>query len=143
MDVGRVIPDENKSLVDGAIHPWQRYGPRLVREALEELAERLGFSLEVPFAQLPRRARQALLQGDATFPGVLSDLRRAAEAFLRLDASSTDEVPRPRTEAKPSTTSGPTSWRRPVRNAVAPACVRRAWPCAWASAPSPISSGFP
>ncbi len=95
VDVGRVIPDENKSLVDGAIHPWQRYGPRLVREALEELAQRLGFSLEAPFAQLPRRARQALLQGDATFPGVLSDLRRKAETFLRLDASSPDEVPTP------------------------------------------------
>ena len=92
VDVGRVIPDENKSLVDGAIHPWQRYGPRLVREALEELAERLGFSLEVPFAQLPRRARQALLQGDGTFPGVLSDLRRRSEAFLRLEASATDEA---------------------------------------------------
>ncbi|HEU0094306.1 MAG TPA: excinuclease ABC subunit UvrA, partial [Vicinamibacteria bacterium] len=95
VDVGRVIPDENKSLVDGAIHPWQRYGPRLVREALEELAQRLGFSLEVPFAQLPRRARQALLQGDGTFPGVLSDLRRRSEAFLRLEASATDEVAAP------------------------------------------------
>jgi excinuclease ABC subunit A len=95
VDAGRVIPDENKSLVDGAIHPWQRYGPRLVREALDELAQRLGFSLEVPFAQLPRRARQALLQGDGTFPGVLSDLRRKAENFLRLDASPTDEAAAP------------------------------------------------
>jgi excinuclease ABC subunit A len=95
VDAGRVIPDENKSLVDGAIHPWQRYGPRLVREALDELAQRLGFSLEVPFAQLPRRARQALLQGDGTFPGVLSDLRRKAENFLRLDASPTEEAAAP------------------------------------------------
>ncbi|HEY8150702.1 MAG TPA: excinuclease ABC subunit UvrA, partial [Vicinamibacteria bacterium] len=95
VDVGRVIPDENKSLVDGAIHPWQRYGPRLVREALEELAQRLGFSLEVPFAQLPRRARQALLQGDGTFPGVLSDLRRRSETFLRLEASAADEAATP------------------------------------------------
>src|SRR5262249_32873672 len=73
---------------DGAIHPWQRHGPRLVREALEELAQRLGFSLETPFAQLPRRAKQVLLQGDSSFPGVLTDLRRRAEAFLRLDATS-------------------------------------------------------
>ncbi|HEV7499249.1 MAG TPA: excinuclease ABC subunit UvrA, partial [Vicinamibacteria bacterium] len=91
VDAGRVIPDENKSLVDGAIHPWQRYGPRLVREALDELAQRLGFSLEVPFAQLPRRARQALLQGDGSFPGVLTDLRRRAESFLRIDASASEE----------------------------------------------------
>ena len=64
VDAGRVVPDENKSLVDGAIHPWQRYGPRLVHEALDDLAQRLGFSLEAPFAQLSRRARQVLLQGD-------------------------------------------------------------------------------
>jgi excinuclease ABC subunit A len=93
VDVGRVVPDENKSLVDGAIHPWQRYGPRLVHEALDELAQRLHFSLETPFAQLPRRARQTLLQGDATFPGVLTDLRRRAEAFLRLEASPAEEAP--------------------------------------------------
>ncbi|HUG52853.1 MAG TPA: excinuclease ABC subunit UvrA [Vicinamibacteria bacterium] len=92
VDVGRVVPDGNKSLLDGAIHPWQRHGPRLVREALDELAQRQGFSLEVPFSQLPRRARQTLLQGDASFPGVLTDLRRRADTFLRLDASAGDEA---------------------------------------------------
>jgi excinuclease ABC subunit A len=91
VDVGRVIPDENKSLLDGAIHPWQRHGPRLVRDALDDLAVRLGFSLETPFAQLGRRARQVILQGDAQFPGVLTDLRRRAEAFLRLDPALADE----------------------------------------------------
>jgi excinuclease ABC subunit A len=95
VDVGRVVPDENKSLLDGAIHPWQRHGPRLVREALEELAQRLGFSLEKPFSELPRRARQVLLQGDHGFPGVLPDLRRRADAFLRLEAAAGEDAAAP------------------------------------------------
>src|SRR5688572_6356182 len=33
VDVARVVPDEKRSILDGAIHPWQRHAPRLVREA--------------------------------------------------------------------------------------------------------------
>ena len=36
VDAARVIPDESKSLLDGAIRPWHRHGPRLLREALVE-----------------------------------------------------------------------------------------------------------
>jgi excinuclease ABC subunit A len=84
VDPARVVPDPQRSLLDGAIHPWQRHGPRLLREALEEVAERHGFSLEVPFAALPRKARHVLLEGDARgFAGIIPSLRSKVASLLR------------------------------------------------------------
>ena len=40
LDAAKIIPDESVSLLDGAIHPWQRHGPRLLREALDDVAQR-------------------------------------------------------------------------------------------------------
>ncbi len=83
VDPRRVVPDESRSLLEGAIHPWQRHGSRLVREALEELADSLGFSLDTPFRDLPREARRALLEGEGAFPGVLEHVRRRVETLLK------------------------------------------------------------
>ena len=86
VDPARVVPDEGLSLLEGAIHPWQRHGPRLIREALEELASRHGFSLETAFRELPRRARELVLEGEAdSFVGALPDLRRRVAEALGLD----------------------------------------------------------
>jgi excinuclease ABC subunit A len=88
VDPRRVMPDEERSLLDGAIHPWQRHGPRLVREALEDVADRYKFSLEVPVRELSKKARQVLLQGDGNgFPGVLPSLAKRVENALRLSGS--------------------------------------------------------
>jgi excinuclease ABC subunit A len=92
VDPAKVIPDESKTLLEGAVQPWQRHGPRLVREALEEVAERHGFSLEVPVAELPRRARDVLLNGDGQgFPGAVAYLRRRVESLLRVDPTGGEE----------------------------------------------------
>src|ERR1700694_2736289 len=56
----RIIPDESKSLADGAIAPWARGDRKLVREALQSLSRTHGIDLTVPLAQLPRKAREAL-----------------------------------------------------------------------------------
>ncbi len=96
VDAAKVVPDETKSVLDGAIHPWQRHGPRLVREALEDVASRHAFSLEMPFADLPRKARRILLEGDGNgFPGALPDLRKRVDAQLALggDEGSAKEGP--------------------------------------------------
>jgi excinuclease ABC subunit A len=85
VDPRRVIPDESRTLLEGAVHPWQRHGPRLVREAMEDVADRHGFALDVPVGELPKRARQVLLNGDDDgFPGVLPSLRRKLDSLLRL-----------------------------------------------------------
>jgi excinuclease ABC subunit A len=84
VDPRKVIPDETRTILDGAIHPWQRHGPRLVKEALWEVAERHGFSLEVPVRELPRKVWDLLLHGDGDhFPGALPYLTARVEALLR------------------------------------------------------------
>jgi excinuclease ABC subunit A len=85
VDPAKVVPDEKKTVLEGAIHPWQRHGPRLVREALEEVAARHGFSLDIPFAELPRKARRILLDGDGNgFPGAVPDIKKRIDAQLAL-----------------------------------------------------------
>jgi excinuclease ABC subunit A len=92
VDPSRVIPDEARSVLEGAIRPWHRHGPRLLRDALEGVADRHGFSLETPIGDLPRSARDVLLNGDAHgFPGVVPYLRRRMERLLHLDPSPSDE----------------------------------------------------
>jgi len=85
VDPKKVIPDETRSLADGAIQPWHRHGARLVREALEELSRRHGFSLETPVAELSKKARRVLLEGEGAFPGVLEYVRRKVDALVRLE----------------------------------------------------------
>ena len=84
VDPDKVIPDPQRPLGDGAIHPWQAHGAGAVREALEELAARHGFSLDQPVAALPRRGKRALLNGDKDFAGILPHLMGRAEKALAL-----------------------------------------------------------
>lgn len=59
-----VVPDPSKSLDDGALAPWapgttSEYFDRLVTA----LADAVGFRTDVPFESLPKKARDAVLQG--------------------------------------------------------------------------------
>jgi excinuclease ABC subunit A len=82
-DPRRVVPDESKSLAEGAIAPWARGDRKLVREALQSIGRDLGIDLNVPFGKLPRKQREALLSGGSgsgskagKFEGILPNLRR-------------------------------------------------------------------
>jgi excinuclease ABC subunit A len=76
-DPQRVIPDETKSLADGAIAPWARGDRKLVRDALQALSRDFGIDLTVPFSRLPRKSREVLLFGAGKgFEGLLPNLRR-------------------------------------------------------------------
>ncbi len=64
VDPELIVPDESKSLADGAIAPWSGghisdYFVRLI----EALGDALGFRLDTPWAKLPAKARNALLRG--------------------------------------------------------------------------------
>jgi excinuclease ABC subunit A len=64
VDPELIVPDEEKSLDEGAVAPWtggmsKGYFDRLV----EGLSTELGFRTDIPFAGLPARARKALLYG--------------------------------------------------------------------------------
>ncbi|AKH81783.1 excinuclease ABC subunit A [Streptomyces sp. CNQ-509] len=67
VDPELIVPDPDKSLDEGAIHPWSHghtkdYFARLVGA----LADDLGFRTDIPWGGLPQRAQKALLQGHRT-----------------------------------------------------------------------------
>ncbi|MEU2433382.1 excinuclease ABC subunit UvrA [Streptomyces sp. NPDC007861] len=67
VDPELIVPDEERSLDEGAIHPWshghtKEYFGRLIGG----LADALGFSTDMPWAGLPQRAKKALLYGHKT-----------------------------------------------------------------------------
>jgi excinuclease ABC subunit A len=64
VDPELIVPDQSKSLADGALAPWSSghlsdYFERLI----EALAETIGFRTDTPWAKLPAAARSALLRG--------------------------------------------------------------------------------
>src|SRR5437763_2234306 len=64
VDPELIVPDESKSLAEGAIAPWSGghisdYFERLI----QALAETLGFRMDTPWAKLPAKAKQARLRG--------------------------------------------------------------------------------
>jgi excinuclease ABC subunit A len=65
-DPARLIPDDTKSLAEGAIAPWARGDKALVETALKRLSETFGIDLTVPFGKLPRKQRDLLLHGAGT-----------------------------------------------------------------------------
>src|SRR4051812_35704388 len=76
-DPQRVIPDESKSLADGAIAPWSKGDRKLVRDALQALSRDFGIDLTVRFGKLPRKSREVLLVGAGKgFEGLIPNLRR-------------------------------------------------------------------
>jgi excinuclease ABC subunit A len=81
-DPQRVVPDETRSLADGAIAAWGKGDRKLVREALQDLSRNFGIDLTVPFGKLPRKGREVLLFGAGArnpFEGLIPNLRRRYE----------------------------------------------------------------
>jgi excinuclease ABC subunit A len=80
-DPHRLVPDESKSLLDGAIAPWAKGDKKLVREAVISLGKNLGFDPAMPFSQLPKKIREQILQGNngRGFEGIIPNLRRRFE----------------------------------------------------------------
>lgn len=62
VDPELVVPDEELTLEEGAIAPWTGHRDYFIRQ-LRALGEELGFSTEVPWRSLPKRAQEAILQG--------------------------------------------------------------------------------
>ncbi len=62
-DPQRVVPDDSKSLLDGAIAVWARGDHKLVREALVSLGQHFDIDVTAPFGALGRRARDLILYG--------------------------------------------------------------------------------
>jgi excinuclease ABC subunit A len=76
-DAAKVIADPSKPLLDGGLGPGasSSYVPSLLAEA----ASRLRIDLTKPFDQLTARAKSAVLEGNGSFPGLLTILQRTFE----------------------------------------------------------------
>ncbi|MGY3205151.1 excinuclease ABC subunit A [Streptomyces sp. TE5632] len=64
VDPALVVPDDSKSLAEGAIAPWTNTsGADYFTRLLEALAADVGFSITTPWRQLPDGVRQMVLNG--------------------------------------------------------------------------------
>ncbi|MFE4975303.1 excinuclease ABC subunit UvrA [Kitasatospora sp. NPDC056651] len=64
VDPELVVPDVERSLDEGAIHPWSAgHAKEYFQRLIDALAGELGFRTDIPWAGLPARARKALLYG--------------------------------------------------------------------------------
>ena len=83
-DPRRLVPDESRSLADGAILPWSKGDKKLVRETLHALRDDFGIDLTGPYSRLPKKQRDVLMFGaprgsSQKFEGLIPNLRRRFE----------------------------------------------------------------
>lgn len=67
IDYGLVIPDENKSLLEGAIKPWQTDSNKTHQKDLERYAKEAGIRLSAPWNLLSADEKNWIIQGEAEF----------------------------------------------------------------------------
>jgi excinuclease ABC subunit A len=90
-DAARVVPDESRSLAEGAVAPWASGDKASVSEMLAGLTRAFAIDTTVPFAKLPKKHREIILSGapgrkpagkgakdpfGTDFEGILPNLRR-------------------------------------------------------------------
>lgn len=63
IDADLVVPDTGRSLIEGAIAPWEAATQTHFYSVLQALADAHGFSLTVPFESLPEEVRRLVLYG--------------------------------------------------------------------------------
>jgi excinuclease ABC subunit A len=64
IDYGLIVPDETKTLREGAIRPWQSPSFHDCQDDIEKYARKRGIPLEVPFRDLSEKHRQWVLEGE-------------------------------------------------------------------------------
>jgi len=102
VDPNLVIPDERKSIGDGAIEPWSKSTTLYYAQTLSSIAKHYGFSLDEKWKKLPKKIKDIILYGSdeeeikfnyddgyekyshkKTFEGVINNLERR---FLESDS---------------------------------------------------------
>ncbi|MDR1854694.1 MAG: excinuclease ABC subunit UvrA, partial [Azoarcus sp.] len=64
VDFGLVVPDESKTLAEGAVKPWQTKSFHECQDDLMRMAPKHGVALDIPFRDLPPEHRRWVLEGD-------------------------------------------------------------------------------
>src|SRR5947207_1581539 len=92
-DEGLIVPDQEKSLEQGAVLPWRRGGKRMVvyyKAILKGLAAHYHQSMETPYKDLPALFKEVLLHGSGEVEvefafwraGKLSKITRSFEVVI-------------------------------------------------------------
>ena len=64
VDFSLVVPDESKTLAEGAVKPWQTPSFKECQDDLEKMAKKYGVAMDVPVNALPPEHRHWLFEGD-------------------------------------------------------------------------------
>ncbi len=64
IDYGLIVPDESKTLREGAIRPWQSPSFHDCQDDIEKYAKKRGVPLDVPFRDLTSAQRDWVLEGE-------------------------------------------------------------------------------
>src|SRR5712672_379108 len=64
IDYGLIVPDETKTLREGAIRPWQSPSFHECQDDIEKYAKKRGVPLDIPFRDLSAKQRQWVLEGE-------------------------------------------------------------------------------
>jgi excinuclease ABC subunit A len=67
IDHGLVVPDEGKSLAEGAIRPWQSASYGECQEDLMTFAAKRGIPTDIPWRKLSEEERQWVLEGEGSW----------------------------------------------------------------------------
>jgi excinuclease ABC subunit A len=65
-DAELVVPDDSKTLAQGAIQPWAGSSSKYYVQTLESLAKHFGFKLDQPWSKLSKKHREILLFGSGS-----------------------------------------------------------------------------
>ncbi|TPR22467.1 excinuclease ABC subunit UvrA [Apilactobacillus timberlakei] len=96
VDESLVIPDQNKTLNEGAIEPWNPISSKFYPSLLDQACHAFKIDMDTPFKKLPKKQRDIILNGskgkefhfhfdsnfggvrdtDAPFEGVLNNINR-------------------------------------------------------------------
>lgn len=66
VDIDLVVPDDSKTLREGAIAPWNPISSNYYPEMLRQFAEQSGIDMDTPFKALPKKQQRLILQGSGT-----------------------------------------------------------------------------
>jgi excinuclease ABC subunit A len=83
VDFGLVIPDESKTLREGAVRPWQTASFKECQDDLVKYAKKRGIALDIPWRELSQEHRTWVLEGEPewvswrkSWPGTWYGVRR-------------------------------------------------------------------
>ncbi|HKE85830.1 MAG TPA: excinuclease ABC subunit UvrA [Vicinamibacterales bacterium] len=86
-----IVPDESRSLLNGAIAPWLRGDRKLVREAVMTLSKTYGIDPDAPFNKLSKKHRDLVLYGPAGAAKLTKLAAKSAAAATTADEEEDDE----------------------------------------------------